>query len=116
MQRQAVGTAPGNAAPAVQPPEAADEEHAEINSGWNAGLSAILVIGRAKCSDKLVKARLGQHGVEFRVKGMAGTGHDLHRRNEQFVLFGNAFANSHDSETLHCQICSVKYATFLTGC
>src|SRR5580658_10626672 len=114
-QAQAVGAAPGNAALAVQPLEVADEEHAEITPRRDARPSALLVMRRAQALDILVKARLGQHHVEFAVEGMTGAGDHLGRGDKHVVLFGRSSSNCHAYLTLRRPNCSVNYTTFFNG-
>ena len=72
-QAQAVGTAPGDAALAVDPLEVAHQQHAEVHARRNGGLAAFLfggVVLPAATFDPAVEAGFGQQLVELAIKGM----------------------------------------------
>src|SRR6266568_331166 len=115
-QRQTVGTTPRDAALAVQTFEVTDEEHPKVNTRWDTGSAALLVIPCAELLDELVEPGFGQHLVEFGVEGVTGTSSQVGSGNEKFVLFGFAFSERHVNPTRRPRSCSIAQPTFLTGC
>src|SRR5215212_9553183 len=94
-QGQTVRTPPGDAPLAIQSFEVANQKHPEVDSRWDAGPTAFLVVGCAELFDEVVETSLSQNGIELGVERMTRTGSHLRRSYEHLRLFGCAFSECH---------------------
>src|SRR5262249_46965348 len=93
----AVGAAPGDAALGVEALEVADEEHAEVDAGGNAGAAdAVGVVGAAEILHEGVKAGLAEEGGQVRIEGEAGGDGQVGGRDPQVGLLGLASTEGHE--------------------